>query len=190
MEVQKSLIEIVAASTVVATIISGLVSLVVSKLEFAHQLKLSKHDRVVELSVEAINVLQNALNEIDMSENRSELDNGVETQIIDAVITMFQRAVTKMSLAKQLLDRIAYLIPETEEKNLRDTINAVEEMYTNILASVYKHKGIEFREDSTIKFVDKDNLYAYTRQYIDAVQNLIKLLRNAITKKLRSLCEM
>lgn len=179
--------KIVMTSTVMATLISGAVSIITSRIQFNNTLKLNRYNIKSDLSVKVFEELQNALKSIDQSNELPDSDD-VQEKAVFAFGAMFITSKEKMDLLTSTLDEIAYLIPEKRALYFENEISKLEKMYVVLLASAYNYKGLpasEIKEE--IDIISKDNFPQKIKEYIDATQKLSIEFKNEIISTLREL---
>lgn len=176
---------IILSSTVVAAIISGIVSLAVSRLQHKDTLNLNRYSRKWDLSIEAFKNLQAALIQIDTAEDTLHCDNP-EDDITSALTTMFARSKKKMEVTKSTLDQISYLIPRKKVEYLISEHDKLEKSYLVLLASAYNLKGIP-RSQIKVDVVPEGELPIQMQKYIDCTQEFLDNLKNEIINALREL---
>lgn len=175
----------VVASTVIAAFISGVISIVISRLQYKDTLKLNRYNKKWDLSIEVFKNLQNALTQIDLAEEMPHSDN-VEDDISSALITMVARSKKKMEATKTILDQIAYLIPKERAENLINEHSKIEKHYIALLASVYNINGLP-RSKIAVNIFTEEELPNQTKKYIDDVQKFSDELKDEIINALREL---
>lgn len=179
--------ETLLASTVIAAVVSGVISIVISRLNYKDSLRLSQYDKRRSLSIEVYKNLQNALAQIDQTDNVPH-STDVEEDIAAAFTTMFGRSKEKMELAKTILGQIEYLIPQEKANYLITRHSKLEETYVVLLASAYNLKGLP-ETQITAKTVSAEELPNRMSAYIDETEKLLKEIKAEIINALRDLLD-
>ncbi len=107
----------IVSSSVIAAVISGIVTIIISRLQHKDALDLNRHNRKCDLSIEAFENLIAALTQINHSEEPPHNDNASD-DIMPAFIIMFSRSKKKMEVTKATLDQISYLLPRKKVAHL------------------------------------------------------------------------
>jgi len=180
--------DVILTSTVVATVISGIVSIIVSYMQYNSSLKLNKNSRRWDLSIEVFKNLQNALERIEntaklCSDNSDKWDD----QATESIIVMFKRSKEMMEVLKSILDQIAYLLPEKRVNYYREEHSKLEKSYMVLLASAYQIKGVQLWKNN-FDIVSPKELPSQIQKYIDDTQKFSDDLKNEIIISLRKLC--
>lgn len=110
--------EIIAKSAVIAALVSGIISIFLSRLQHRDALRTSQYNKRLDLSIEVFRNLQQALEQIEhLDTNTLPTDNPVD-DIYSAFTILFSHAKEKMEVLKTLLDQVSYLIPLKQFENL------------------------------------------------------------------------
>lgn len=175
----------VVTSTVIAAFISGIISIVISRLQYNQTLKLNRYNKRWDLSIEAFKNLQNALTKIDLTEEMPYSDN-IEDDILSALTTMFGRSRKKMDATKTILDQISYLIPKNKVEYFKKKHSEIEKSYIILLASAYNAKGLS-NSQIAVDVISSDDIPDKMKQYIDDIQTFSDELKDEIINALREL---
>ncbi len=180
--------EIMVTSTVVATFISSVISLVISRLQYKDTLRLNRYSKKWDLSIEVFKNLQSALAKIE-HEGESQLhsDNSEDDITTFALSAMYVRSKEKMEATKTILDQISYLIPKEKVAYLSEEYSKLEEAYTVLLASACHSRGLLPKSKIKVNVVSEDEFPIHVEKYIDNTQKFSDELKNEIINALRDL---
>lgn len=181
----------ILTSTVFAAVISGIVSIIISRIQFHNTLELNRYNIKWDLSIEVFKNLQSALQTIDQSDKMPEsneiADNiDIDNEYISALSVMFTRSKNKMDLIKSVLDQISYLISKDKASYFANKISELETEYTIMFTSTYIYQGVSASRIK-VDVVPPDKIVEHMRKYVDNTQELSDELKSEIIVTLRNL---
>lgn len=183
--------EIIARSAVIAALVSGIISIFLSRLQHRDALRTSQYNKRLDLSIEVFRNLQQALEQIEhLDTNTLPTDNPVD-DIYSAFTILFSHAKEKMEVLKTLLDQVSYLIPLKQFENLFNKYLELKHFYALLLASSYKLRGVSdlyIKEEFANNAISGEDLQKQMKKYIDDTQELSDELKREIVNSLRELC--
>ncbi len=182
-----TVVPLILSSTVIAAIISGIVSLIVAKVEYQNSLKIYRRTDTVKLLTESFDEYRKALDEAEVIS--PEMTGDMEHDCNAMLAAQFEAANKKKKLIGTTINRVKFLIPKDRAEYFSEAYKALEKDYISLKLSARIATGDYARPAAptcAISIIEPENINAELQKYIEKANCLADELGNELGSILRS----